>query len=122
MTLKTLLFICDDRAVYNDARFILPISIWGPNKIVSTLKVSFLQMLMEKNIVIGRKPASSIDPEDMVNTKTNSLVWISEGARVVTLLFLFCRSCYPTADLRKLVNEFDLPGNLSTKRRTRSQK
>jgi hypothetical protein len=45
------------------------------------------------------KPASSIDPEDMrFNTKTNSLVWISEGA-CGHLLFLFCRSCYQTADL-----------------------
>jgi hypothetical protein len=36
------------------------------------------------------------------NTKTNSLVWISEGARGSPYCFCFARTCYQTADLRKL--------------------
>jgi hypothetical protein len=40
---------------------------------------------------LGQQPEKSIDPEELrYNQKTNSVVWSSEGARVISKDFLYC--------------------------------
>jgi hypothetical protein len=110
--------ICDDRAIYNDARFYTARIHLSPNKIDSIAfksVVSFKNAVGEKYSNWDKKPASSIDPEDMrFNTKTNSLVWISEGARVVTPnISVLQDPAIQSTDLHgNFVNEFALPSNL----------
>jgi hypothetical protein len=118
-------FISDDRAVYNDARFYTAKIHSSPNTIDSIAfksVVSFKNAVGEKYSNWEKKPASSIDPEDLrFNTKTNSLVWISEGARVVTpTVSVLQNPAIQTADLSgNFVNEFDLPGNLRMQKEER---
>jgi hypothetical protein len=111
-------FICDDRAVYNDARFYTAKIHLSPNAIDSIAfksVVSFKNAVGEKYSNWEQTPASSIDPEDMrFNPKTNTLVWISEGARLVTPNITVLQDpTIQTADLNgNFVNDFHLPGNL----------
>jgi hypothetical protein len=118
-------FICDDRAVYNDARFYTAKIHLSPNKIDSIAfknVVSFKNAVGEKHSNWEQKPASSIDPEDLrFNPKTNTLVWISEGARIVTPNSSVLQDpAIQTADLSgNFVNEFDLPGNLRVQKEER---
>jgi hypothetical protein len=111
-------FISDDRAIYNDARFYTAKIHLSPNKIDSIAfksVVSFKNANGEKYSNWEQKPASSIDPEDMrFNPNTNALVWISEGARVVTPnISVLQDPAIQSTDLHgNFVNKFDLPGNL----------
>jgi hypothetical protein len=111
--------ICDDRSIYNDARFYTAKIHLASNKIDS---IAFKDVIYLKNESgekysnWEKKPAHSIDPEDIrYNPKTNSLVWSSEGARVVAADFSVLQNpAIQTADLNgNFVNEFDLPANLS---------
>ena len=111
-------FICDDRSVYNDARFYTA-------KIKLTAdtihQINFQDVIALQNKA-GQKysnwekyPDSSIDPEEMrYNPKTNSLIWSSEGARVIAKDFTVIQD--PSLQFTKLNGEFssavDLPANL----------
>jgi hypothetical protein len=111
-------FISDDRAIYNDARFYTANIHLGSNKIDSIAfktVVSLKNPAGEKYSNWEKKPASSIDPEDLrFNPKTNTLAWISEGARVVTPNITVLQDpAIQSTDLNgNFVNQFHLPGNL----------
>jgi hypothetical protein len=112
-------FICDDRAVYNDARFYTAKIHLGSNKIDS---IAFKNVVSLKNAA-GEKysnwetmPSESIDPEELrYNPKTNTIVWSSEGARVIAKDFSVLQNPgIQTASVDgNFVNEFDLPANLN---------
>lgn len=80
--------ICDDRSMFNDSRFYTAKIRLFENKIegfdfqsVTTLKNEIGEAYGNWNTT----PTTSADPEDMrYNPKTNSLIWSSEGARVLT--------------------------------------
>jgi hypothetical protein len=115
-------FICDDRAVYNDARFYTA-------KIKLTAdtlhQINFQDVIALQNEA-GQKysnwekyPDSSIDPEEMrYNPKTKSLIWSSEGARVIAKDFAVMQNpSLQTASLTgSFVNDFNLPVNLNMQR------
>jgi hypothetical protein len=111
-------FISDDRAVYNEARFYTAKIHLSPYKIDSLAfknVVSFRNAAGEKHSNWETKPAFSIDPEDIrFNAKNNTLVWISEGARVVTPnISVLQDPAIQSTDLNgNFVNEFPLPSNL----------
>lgn len=112
-------FICDDRAVYNDARFYTAKIYLDSNKIDSlTFKnvISLKNTTGEKYSNWEKKPSESIDPEEMrYNPKSNTLVWASEGARVIAKDFSVLQNpAIQTASVDgNFVNEFDLPTNLN---------
>jgi hypothetical protein len=112
-------FICDDRAVYNDARFYTAKIHLGTNKIDS---VAFQNVISLKNAAGAKysnweqQPEKSIDPEELrYNPKTNSVVWSSEGARVISKDFsVLQHPAIQTATVNgNFVNRFDLPANLN---------
>ena len=111
-------FICDDRAVYGDARFYTAKIHLSPNKIDSIAfkdVVSFKNALGEKYSNWEKYPSASIDPEDMrFNPKTNTLIWSSEGARVIMPDFSVLQNpTIQSTDLKgNFVNEYHLPTNL----------
>lgn len=80
--------ISDDRSMFNNSRFFTAKIRLFENKVegidfqsVSTLKNEIGKVFGNWNT----SPTTSADPEDLrYNPKTNSLVWISEGARVIT--------------------------------------
>jgi hypothetical protein len=80
--------ICDDRSMFNDSRFYTAKIRMFENKLegidfqsVSTLKNETGEAYGNWNTT----PTTSSDPEDIrFNAKTNTLVWSSEGARVIT--------------------------------------
>jgi hypothetical protein len=112
-------FICDDRAVYDDARFYTAKIHLGINKIDS---LSFQNVVSLKNVA-GEKysnweknPDSSIDPEELrYNPRKNAIVWSSEGARVIAKDFSVLQNpSVQTATLSgDFINAFDLPANLN---------
>lgn len=112
-------FISDDRSVYNDARFYTA-KIQLNTDTIS--QVAFQNVITLKN-VYGKTysnwekyPNHSIDPEEMrYNPKTKSVVWSSEGARVLAKDFEVIQN--PTLQYAKLNGEFSssfsLPKNLN---------
>ncbi|MES2576557.1 MAG: esterase-like activity of phytase family protein [Bacteroidota bacterium] len=80
--------ICDDRSMFNDSRFYTAKIRLLENKVegidfqsVSTLKNETGKVYRDWNTT----PTTSADPEDIrFNPKTNTLIWSSEGARVIT--------------------------------------
>ncbi|MDG2432602.1 esterase-like activity of phytase family protein [Flavobacterium sp.] len=115
-------FICDDRSVYNDARFYTA-------KI--KLEADTIQNINFENVVSLKNakdatysnwekyPDSSIDPEEMrYNPKTKSVVWSSEGARVIAKDFAVIQNpSLQTASLTgSFVKDFSLPSNLNMQR------
>lgn len=100
--------ISDDRSMFNNSRFYTAKINLDEGKIKSFAfqKVTYLKN--EAGKIYGNwttTPTTSSDPEDMrYNPKTNSLIWSSEGARVLT------------ADKEILqnpsINHMDLKGNL----------
>ncbi len=115
--------ISDDRAMYGDARFYTAKIHLSTNRIDS---IAFKNVVSLKNSA-GEKfsnwdqiPSKSIDPEDMrFNPKTNTLVWASEGARVVKEDFSVLQNpaITSTALNGNFVNEFHLPGNLTMQKK-----
>ena len=111
--------ICDDRAVYNDARFYtakIKIQADSLSSIDFQNVVSLQNQKGAKYSNWEKYPDSSIDPEEMrYNAKTKSVVWSSEGARVVAKDFAVIQNpSLQTASLTgKFVNEFHLPANLN---------
>jgi hypothetical protein len=112
-------FICDDRAVYNDARFYTARIHLDSDKIDS---IAFKNVVSLKNAAgenysnWEKKPSESIDPEEMrYNPKTKSVVWSSEGARVIAKDFSVLQNpTVQTADLNgNYLNEYHLPVNLN---------
>ncbi|MFE3870127.1 esterase-like activity of phytase family protein [Flavobacterium sp. ZS1P70] len=79
--------ICDDRSVFNDSRFYTAKINLPQDKIKSIdfQNVTYLKDEARKNYGNwNTTPTTACDPEDMrYNPKTNSLVWSSEGARVI---------------------------------------
>lgn len=80
--------ICDDRSMFNDSRFYTAKIRLFENKIEGFDFQSVTTLKNETGIAYGNwstMPTTSADPEDIrFNPKTNSLIWSSEGARVVT--------------------------------------
>ena len=81
--------ICDDRSVYNNSRFYTAKIPLIENKIQSIDFQSVITLKNESRTAYGNwnsTPNTSADPEDIrFNPKTNTLIWSSEGARVITL-------------------------------------
>jgi hypothetical protein len=80
--------ISDDRSVFNDSRFYTAKIRLLANKVE---RIDFLSVVTLKNATgkafgnWNTTPTTSADPEDIrFNPTTNTLVWISEGARVIT--------------------------------------
>lgn len=80
--------ICDDRSVFNDSRFYTAKIPLVDNKLQSIDFQSVITLKNESGTAFGNwnaTPNTSADPEDIrFNPKTNTLVWSSEGARVIT--------------------------------------
>ncbi|NRT13731.1 hypothetical protein HNP99_000056 [Flavobacterium sp. 28A] len=112
-------FICDDRSVYNDARFYtakIQLTADTLNHIAFQNVVSLKNEAGQKYANWEKYPDSSIDPEEMrYNPKTKSVVWSSEGARVIAKDFAVVQN--PSLQYAKLngdySNAFELPSNLN---------
>ncbi|MFV8323276.1 esterase-like activity of phytase family protein [Flavobacterium sp. LS2R12] len=80
--------ICDDRSMFNDSRFYKAKIRLFENKVEGIDFQSVSTLKNETGKAYGNwstMPTTSADPEDIrFNQKTNSLIWSSEGARVVT--------------------------------------
>jgi hypothetical protein len=80
--------ISDDRSMFNDSRFYTAKIRLFENKIESIDFQSVSTLKNETGTAYGNwntTPTTSADPEDIrFNPKTNTLVWSSEGARVIT--------------------------------------
>ena len=80
--------ICDDRSMFNDSRFYTAKIRLFENKVEGIDFQSVSTLKNETGKAYGNwstMPTTSADPEDIrFNPKTNSLIWSSEGARVVT--------------------------------------
>jgi len=112
-------FISDDRSIYNDARFYTAKIHLDSDTIKN---IAFENVVTLKNEAGAKysnwetKPSESIDPEEIrYNPKTNSVVWSSEGARVIAKDFVVLQNpSLQTADLNgNFVNDFSLPTNLN---------
>ncbi|MEZ7499160.1 esterase-like activity of phytase family protein [Flavobacterium sp. Arc3] len=112
-------FISDDRAIYNDARFYtakIHLDSDTMNNIAFKNVASLKNAAGEKYSNWEKKPSESIDPEELrYNPKTKSVVWSSEGARVIAKDFSVLQNpTVQTADLNgNFVNEYHLPTNLN---------
>jgi len=112
-------FISDDRSIYNDARFYtakINLNADTINHITFSDVVTFKNPAGSKYSNWEKYPNSSIDPEEMrYNPKTKSVVWSSEGARVIAKDFSVLQNpTVQTADLNgNFVNEYHLPVNLN---------
>lgn len=110
--------ISDDRSVYNDSRFYTAKIRLVKDKLES---IDFTNVITLKDEA-GKKydnwntsPTTSVDPEDIrFNPKTNSLVWSSEGARVLTAdKTVLQNPCINFIDLKaNFEGELKLPANL----------
>ena len=110
--------ISDDRAEQNDARIYEAKIEIDQNKIkkVDFLKVIYLkdknQKLFENSKV---NPLKSTDPEDVrYNAKKNTLVWSSEGERIIkgNKEILVNPSIFEINRSGEFKNDFELPANL----------
>lgn len=110
--------ICDDRSVFNDSRFYTAKINLSEDKIKSFAFQNVTYLKDETGKSYGNwntSPNTSADPEDMrYNPKTNSLIWSSEGARVVTADKEVLQN--PSLNFMDLKGNFlgnvTLPGNL----------
>ncbi|MDI1304300.1 MAG: esterase-like activity of phytase family protein, partial [bacterium] len=110
--------ISDDRSAFNDSRFYTAKIRLVENKLESINFQSVTTLKNETGKSFGNwntNPAAAADPEDIrFNPKTNSLVWSSEGARVVTADKLILQN--PSINFINLKGNFldkaKLPGNL----------
>ncbi|MFV7236537.1 esterase-like activity of phytase family protein [Flavobacterium sp. ZB4R12] len=103
--------ICDDRSMFNDSRFYTAEIRLIENKLESINFQSVTTLKNETGKSYGNwntNPITAADPEDIrFNPKTNSLVWSSEGARVVTADKLILQN--------PAINFMDLKGNFTGK-------
>ncbi len=80
--------ICDDRSMFNDSRFYTAKIRLLENKVEGIDFQSVSTLKNETGTAYGdwnTTPTTSADPEDIrFNPKTNTLIWSSEGARVIT--------------------------------------
>ena len=110
--------ICDDRSVYNNSRFYTAKIPLLENKIQSIDFQSVIILKNESRTAYGNwnsTPNTSADPEDIrFNPKTNTLIWSSEGARVITLEKQILQNpSLNSMDLEgNFLNTFTLPENL----------
>jgi hypothetical protein len=104
-------FISDDRSMFNDSRFYTAKISLVEDKLESIdfTNVTTLKDASGKNYGNwNTSPTTSADPEDIrFNPKTNSLIWSSEGARVLTADKMILQN--PS------VNFIDLKGNFQDK-------
>ena len=111
--------ISDDRSMYNAARFYtakIHIAADTIKEIAFENVVSFKNETGENYSNWEKKPATSIDPEDLrYNPKKKTIVWSSEGARVLADTFSVLQNpAIQTATLDgNFVNNYVLPSNLS---------
>jgi hypothetical protein len=111
--------ICDDRSVYNDARFYTA-KIYLDNDTIKNIAFENVVLLQnEKGAKYSnweKYPNNSIDPEEIrYNPKTKNVVWSSEGARVINKDFSVLQDpAIQTATATgKFINEYALPTNLN---------
>ncbi|TDD94409.1 esterase-like activity of phytase family protein [Flavobacterium cellulosilyticum] len=110
--------ISDDRSEYNIARFYIAKILLTTDKIKSIKfenVVSFKNKAKENYSNWQKKPATSIDPEDIrYNPKTKNIVWSSEGARVISdqTTILQNPSIQTTTLEGNFVNNYNLSSNL----------
>lgn len=110
--------ISDDRSVYNVARFYtakIHIAADTIKNIEFKNVVSFKNEKGENYSNWEKKPATSIDPEDLrYNPKTNTIIWSSEGARVISdKINILQNPAIVTATLEgNFINNYILPSNL----------
>ena len=110
--------ISDDRSVYNVARFYTAKIHIADDKLKNIVFQNVVSFKNEKGEYYSnweKKPASSIDPEDLrYNPKTNTIIWSSEGARVVSdKLSILQNPAITTATLEgDFINNYILPSNL----------
>jgi hypothetical protein len=110
--------ISDDRSMYNVARFYTAkINIAADTIAAVDFKnvVSFKNEAGENYSNWKEKPANSIDPEDIrYNPKNKTIVWSSEGARLITDKLTVLQN--PTIQLAnangEFVNQYSIPANL----------
>ncbi|OUD35987.1 esterase-like activity of phytase family protein [Flavobacterium sp. FPG59] len=80
--------ISDDRSIFNEARYYTATIALENNLLKNVIFQSMSTLKNETGKVYGSwntAPNTSTDPEDIrFNPKTNTLVWSSEGARVIT--------------------------------------
>ena len=115
--------ICDDRSVFNDSRFYTAKIRLTKNKLENIHFQSVTTLKDETGKNYGNwntSPTTACDPEDMrYNPKTNSLVWTSEGARVVTANNEILQS--PSLNFMDLKGNFKfkakLPANLEIQKK-----
>lgn len=111
--------ICDDRSIYNSARFYTAKIKLDAD---SLQKIDFQNVFLLKNEAgqtyanWEKYPDSSIDPEEMrYNPKTKSVIWSSEGARVIAKDFAVIQN--PSLQIATVdgtyQNTFELPSNLN---------
>ena len=110
--------ICDDRSVYNNSRFYTAKIPLFENKIQSIDFQSVIILKNESRTAFGNwnsTPTTSTDPEDIrFNPKTNTLIWSSEGARIITREKQILQNpSLNSMDLKgNFLNTFTLPENL----------
>jgi hypothetical protein len=110
--------ISDDRSEYNVARFYTAKIHINENKINDIEFKNVVSFKNEKGEYYSsweKKPETSIDPEDIrYNPKTKSIVWSSEGARVISdTRILLQNPSIQTASLEgNFVTYYKIPSNL----------
>lgn len=115
--------ISDDRSIYNVARYYtakIHITADTINDIALENVVSFKNEVGEYYSSWEKKPATSIDPEDLrYNPKKKNLVWSSEGARVISDKYSVLQNpSIQTATLEgNFVNNYVLPENLAMQKK-----
>lgn len=106
--------ISDDRSVFNNSRFYTVKIRFVQNQIegIDFLNVNTLKDESGKNYGNwNTDPTTAADPEDIrFNPKNNSLVWSSEGARVVTTDKLILQN--PSINFMDLKGNFKFKANL----------
>ncbi|AWG20101.1 hypothetical protein FFWV33_00490 [Flavobacterium faecale] len=111
-------FVCDDRSTYNDARFYTASISMPSNQIEGITFKDVVTLKNEKGESYGnweKVPNSSIDPEELrYNPKTKTVVWSSEGARVVAKDFSVIQDpAIQNANLDgSYLSSYNLPSNL----------
>ncbi|MFV8327271.1 esterase-like activity of phytase family protein [Flavobacterium sp. ZS1P14] len=111
--------ICDDRSMVNDSRFYTAKILVDENKLEGITFQSTTTLKDETGKNYGNwdtSPTTACDPEDIrYNPKTNSLLWSSEGARIVTAAKLILQN--PSLNFMDLKGNFKfkakLPANLA---------
>ena len=103
--------ISDDRSIFNDSRFYTAAIPLHDDKVTAIDFLSVTTLKNETGTSYGNwtsDPNTAADPEDIrLNPKTNSLIWSSEGARILNTDKIVLQN--PS------INSIDLKGNFQYK-------